>query len=247
MSTGAKRFLRKAALAALASLLILSILLALPPVQLRLARAIAGTVDGMELELGYLWAGPRGIELENVHLDVPAAGLSLDVAEARIDFAPWSSFLSLGLTIETATLRDVDLSFDLAARAPRAPERAQFVFEGLKPIAELPRWLALGRVDATGNLALRSTEDVEVTGPWKLSAASLMKDQTATVDLAATLNAGRLGETLAAATIDAHANAELDASSRITTFTLAAGVDPTDNQPGLRATAGSSSRPSSSM
>ena len=42
MSTGAKRFLRKAALAALASLLILSILLALPPVQLRLARAIAG-------------------------------------------------------------------------------------------------------------------------------------------------------------------------------------------------------------
>lgn len=89
----------------------------------------------------------------------------------------------------------------------------------------------------TGNLALRSTEDVEVTGPWKLSAASLMKDETATVDLAATLNAGRLGETLAAATIDAHANAELDASSRITTFTLAAGVDPTDNQPGLRATA----------
>ena len=82
MSADTSRRLRITALAALATLLALAILLALPPVQLRLVRLIANSVDGIELELGYLRAGPRGVELNDLRVEVAAAGLAIAVVTA---------------------------------------------------------------------------------------------------------------------------------------------------------------------
>jgi hypothetical protein len=235
MSASAKASVRRAALIAAVALSLLVILLALPPVQLRLARALAGMIDGVELDLGYLWAGPRGIELKDMHFEAAAAGLGIDIAEATVDFATLSSLIGLRLDVEAATLRDVAIRVDPVARPPVAQETNPPAFDGLKPMARLPRRLNVARLEAAGNLSLRSTNQLDVSGPWELSATSLARNATAEMNLSATLSADRLGETLAAATISATSSAELDASARVSAFTFATEIQPLDDRPGLRA------------
>ena len=237
MSSSATRLFRTAALAALAIVLCLVVLLALPPVQLRLVRLFASWLPSdTQVQLGYVWAGPRGVDLRDLHVAAP--GFAIDVARADVDLAFLSSLARLRLDISNARLDGVDVRIETAsnavdAGAPREPA----TFAGLRPILRLPARLALREVTAGGTVTARAGREIVVAGPWRLAARGLIVGGTASTDLEATLDVHRGAESLATGAITVNATAQIDAASQITNATLTAEVQPAEQANGVRAMA----------
>lgn len=227
-----------------ALLLGLIVLIALPPVQARLAVAVAKGVAGVQAEVGYLWAGPRGVTFRDLH--VVSNGVELTIAAGNVDLASWSSLSKLELDIETAALRGVDVAFaraDADVSSDRA-RRWEQVYSGVGERATLPRWLTLRRLEASGRLLLEATPDVEIGGPWELSVASLGPDSTASAGFAATFDAGRSGGLLARAGVRASVLADLDADAAIERLDVRVEVDPAGQGRGIAAVGAATFGPS---
>jgi hypothetical protein len=203
----------------------LGLLLALPPVQVRLARAFVGNLEGVAVEIGYLWAGPNRVDLRGLRLETP--GFEVSVAEAILDIAFWSSLTGWRLDIERADLRGVDVLLDRSSMRPAELDAEQQSFTGLKPIGRLPSWLALRVLDASGDVAVRTARgDIDASGPWELSVGEVAAESRASARLTATLDTRRAGEVLATSRIDANAAARIDADSQILDLALDTDVRP---------------------
>ena len=234
MRTSARSRFRRVATGALTALLLLGVLLALPPVQVRLARAVLGGLEGVDVELDSLWAGPNGVALEGLRLESPGLGVTVEAAD--IDLAFWSSLFGLRLDVENAALRGTNVRIDRAAMLAAAPPDVDAVaavepapFTGFAASARLPKWLAIRSLDAGGDLALHTARgDIEVAGPWELTADALAPESMATARLTATVDSRRAGEVLATSRIDSNAMAVIGADAEIRELELDAGLDPTD-------------------
>ena len=90
---------------AAACVAVVIVILLLPPVQTALFRTAAGGVEGMQVEVERIWAGPWGAEVRG--LTVTAPGLEVTVPHAVADVAFWSSLVHLGLHIEDARAEDL--------------------------------------------------------------------------------------------------------------------------------------------
>ncbi|HEY7673451.1 MAG TPA: hypothetical protein VIC71_14680, partial [Gammaproteobacteria bacterium] len=230
-----KRRLRKGALIALIVVAGLGVLLALPPIQVRLARAFIGDLAGVTVELGSLWAGPNGIDIGALRIERP--GFEVTVEEATIDFAFWSSLAGLRLDIEAAELGGVDVLLDRSVLRPEELDAEQRAFAGLKAVAKIPSWLVLRDLAAAGDVALRTARgDIDASGPWELKVSGVTAESTASARLTATLDTRRAGEVLAASRVDANATARIDADAQILELALDTDVRPAeDDQRGLHA------------
>jgi hypothetical protein len=81
--------LRKRVLVATAALGVLAVVVLLPPVQTALVRSVVGRVDGVDIEIGRVSAGPWGASVDS--LRVAAPGIDIDVPRAELDLGFWSS------------------------------------------------------------------------------------------------------------------------------------------------------------
>ncbi len=107
MSFVANRMLRRAGLIGLAVFLFVVIATSLPAVQLRIARAALSRLDGVDVGLDYLWAGPRGVTVEGLRVAAPG----LDASAERIDIgvAVWSSLTGLALDVARVDISGVEV------------------------------------------------------------------------------------------------------------------------------------------
>ena len=227
MSFVKKGTMRRALWSALAVLLCLIVLAALPPVQTRLARAALSRLDGVDVRLDRLAAGLGRVTVEG--LRVAAPGLDASVERADVDLAFWSSLLRLGLDVEQIRVAGADVRVvpvpgekPAPAAGPREP------FAGLGPVARLPKRIRIRALAADGRLAVQPSEDVEVSGPWKLTLDSLGAGATATLRLDASTETRRENELVAASTIAASATAAIADDGRVTHLALNGGLRPVD-------------------
>jgi hypothetical protein len=237
MSFVQKGTMRRALWGALAVLLCLIVVAALPSVQTRLARAALSRLDGVDVRLDYLAAGLGGVTVEGLRIAAP--GLEASVERADVDLAFWSSLARLGLDFEQVRISGVDVRVapvpgeekPVSAAGPREP------FAGLGPVARLPKRIRVRALEADGRLAVRPSEDVEVAGPWKLTLDSLGAGATATLRLEASTETRRDGEAVAASAVAASATADVASDGRVTRLAVDGGLRPVDRDVEVRAAA----------
>ncbi len=222
--------LRKALAVTAFLLACLVALLALPPIQRIIARAVANGA-GVDLEIGYVWAGPRGVDASNVRVVMP--GLALSVERVDLDIAFWSSLTHAGLDVRRAAVRGVDVRVEPATQ-PASDEPvsapANQPFAGLRPVAQLPRWLTLRELSVDGKVALVLANGVDITGPWQVGAKGFAASSLASLQVEATLEARRAGELLALGRFDTSTTARIDPESRITNIAADTDLRPADDQ-----------------
>ena len=228
--------MRRVLWSALAVLLCLIVLAALPPVQTRLARAALSRLDGVDVRLDYLAAGLGGVTVEG--LRVAAPGLEASVERADVDLAFWSSLARLGLDVEQVRIDGVDIRIvPVPGEKPAPAAGPHEPFAGLGPVARLPKRIRVRAFAADGRLAVQPSEDVEIAGPWKLTLDSLGAGATATLRLEASTETRRDGEAVAASTIAASATADVASDGRVTRVALDGGLRPLDRDVEVRASA----------
>src|SRR5262245_48955499 len=139
MSFVANRALRRAGLIGLAILLFLIVVASLPAVQLRITRFALSRLDGVDVGLDYLWAGPRGVTVQG--LRVAAPGLDASVERVDVGLALWSSLTRLELDVERVEIRGVDVRVtpQPSDAAPAPPSALREPFGGLARLAKLPK------------------------------------------------------------------------------------------------------------
>jgi hypothetical protein len=224
----------------------LVLVLALPPIQLTLARAFFGDLDGADIELGFLWVGPRGVALEGLRVEAP--GFVISVEAADVDLAFWSSLLGLQVDIESLDVRGGAARIDRAAMiaaaavpadAAAAEAAAPAPFTGLAASLRLPEWLTVRSMAAAGDVQLLTARgDIDLSGPWELTLAALEADSRATARFAATLDSRWAGEVLATILVAASLTAAIDARAQIVDLDADADIAPAGGgERGVRAAA----------
>ncbi len=210
------------------ALLCLLAVLALPPTQLAIARAVLRSAGGADSTVGYLWAGPRGIALENLQLTLP--GIVARIGRADVDFAFWSSLLHLRVDVERATITGLDVDLSAVERTPKSAPATQEAppFAGIRNNARLPRWIRLRRLDATGHANVAPDPSVTVAGSWQLAVEGVFAESMSTARFTTMLEARRDQELLAASFIELDASATVAADSRISKAAITASAQPSD-------------------
>ena len=228
--------MRRVLWSALAVLICLIVVAALPPVQTRLARAVLSRLDGVDVRLDRLAAGLGGVTVQG--LRVAAPGLEASVERADVDLAFWSSLARFGLDVEQVRIDGVDVRVvPVPGEKPPPAGGTREPFAGLGPVARLPKRIRVRALEADGRLAVQPSEDVEIAGPWKLTLDSLGAGATATLRLEASTETRRDGEAVAASTITASATADVASDGRVTRVTLDGGLRPLDRDVEVRAAA----------
>jgi hypothetical protein len=209
MSFVAKRELRRAGLIGLAVVLFLIVVVSLPAVQLRIARAAFSGLDGVDVGLDHVWAGPRGVTVDGLRVAMP--GLEASVERLDVSLALWSSLTRLGLDVERVEVRGVDVRVTPTDAAPAPPSAPREPFGGLARVAKLPKSIRVRALSVDGHLALRTATEVEVSSPWRLTLSDLGAGGTATLRVDASPESRRAGDLVAAGTLYADATAPIAA------------------------------------
>jgi len=215
------RQLRKRILVIAAALAVLTVVALLPPVQTALVRSIVGGIEGADIELERVSAGPWGASVDSLRVAVP--GIDIDVPRAELDLGFWSSLGRLSLVIENATASGVRIL--IGSLPERSDVDAQpFEFTGLAPLAKLPKRIVLDRAELDGTIEVAITKTITAGGPWSMSAADLGPDRRSEASVEATIEAVRNAEPFAAAEVSAAVSATVDRTGAITDAVADAGL-----------------------
>ncbi|MGD9253246.1 MAG: hypothetical protein PVG92_04875, partial [Holophagae bacterium] len=215
------RQLRRRVLVGAAALGLLAVVLLLPPVQTALARGVVGGVDGVDIEIGRVSAGPWGASVDS--LRVAAPGIDIDVPRAELDLGFWSSLGRLSLVAESATASGISIRIgNLPERTDTETEPVEF--SGLASLARMPKRLILHRAELNGTIEVAVTNTITAGGPWSMSAADLGPDRRSEASVEATIEAVRNAETFAAAEVSAAVSATVDVTGAITDAVADAGL-----------------------
>lgn len=201
----------------------------LPPVQTALVRAAVSGVDGMEIGVDRVWAGPWGGRVEGLRLQGP--GLQVSVARARADLAFWSSLRHLAVDIERASASGVDIR--LGPFVAREDEEAAepFEFRGIGRFARLPRWMVVRAAAVDGTVTIAATDELTMAGRWSLSASGMGPRRRLEGGLQSTLELRRRGETLATAAIETSLAADIDEAGAVRRATATGGIRSLGDEP----------------
>ncbi len=233
MSFASNRALRRAGRIALAVLLCSIVAVSLPAVQLRIARAVLSRLDGVDLDVDYLWAGPRGVTAE--HVRVASPGLVANVERVAVRVAVWSSLTQLSLDIEQIQLRGVEVGVSPQPSDSSVPPPAvREPFEGVARVAKIPKWIRVRALSADGSIDVRTATDVEIAAPWRVSLEALGAGGTASLRLDASPETRRAGSPVAASTLEASASATIAADGRVTRLALDGAFKPLDRDGEIR-------------
>jgi hypothetical protein len=219
---------RRILIAAIAVAVVAVLVLLLPPVQTGLARRLASGIEGAEVSLERVSAGPWGAELRG--LTVAAPGVQIEVPQATVDLAFWSSLGHLAIDVEQATASGIRIGVGrLPERSDGAAEPVEF--NGLGPLARLPKRFVVRRLEAEGSIELILSDEVVVAGPWTLEASGLGPDRRAEASIEATLEGRRDAEPFAAAVVTASSTAVVAGDGVITRLTAGAGLRAASDEP----------------
>jgi hypothetical protein len=232
MSFVGNRALRRAGSIGLAVLLFLIVFASLPAVQLRVARTVLSRLDGVDVGLDYLWAGPSGVTVEG--LRVAAPGLDASVERIDISLALWSSLTRLGLDVERVAIRGAEVRVTPEPSDTASSSSSREPFGGLARIAKLPKPVRVRALSADGRFALRTATDLEITSPWRATLSDVGGGSTATLRIDATPEARRAGDLVAAGTVYANATAPIAADGQVTQLALGVGLKPVDREGEVR-------------
>ena len=215
------RQLRRRILVVVASLAVLIVVVLLPPVQTALVRSVVGGVDGVNIEIGRVSAGPWGASVDS--LRVAAPGIGIEVPRAELDLGFWSSLGRLSLVVESATASGIRFR---VGKLPERPdvETEPVEFSGLASLARLPKRLILHRAELDGTIELVVTNAITVGGPWSMSAVDLGPGRRSEASVEATIEAVRDAEPFAAAKVSAAVSAAVDRTGAITDAVADAGL-----------------------
>jgi hypothetical protein len=200
----------------------------LPPVQTALVRSVVGGIEGAEIELDRVSAGPWGATIDS--LRVAAPGIDIEVPRAEVDLGFWSSLGRLSLVVEHATASGVRV------RIGNLPERTDVEtepvgFSGFGSLARLPKRLILHRAELDGTIELAVTSAITAGGPWSMSAVDLGPDRRNEASVEATIEALRNAEPFAAAEVSAAISAAVDRDGRVTDVLGDAGLHAAAGEP----------------
>ncbi len=220
-----KRFLVVAA----ATLAILVVLLLLPPVQTALIRAAIGGVDGADLGIGRVSAGPWGGSVEDFELRSPGLEISVERADAGIAF--WSSLGHLVLDLDEVSATGVHIRLGpfVGVENDEAPE--PFEFHGLAPLARVPRRAVVRSADAEGTITVLLSDAATVVGSWSVTASNIGPDREASAALDTTLESRRGGQGVLVADIDASVGTEIDGAGAIRMVAADGGIHSVGDDP----------------
>lgn len=234
MSFAKRRALRRAALIALGVLVCLVGVSSLPSVQLRIARAVLGRLDGVGIELDYVWAGPRGATVEGLRIDAP--GLQAGVRRADVDVAFWPSLRRLALVVDRVEVQGVEViaTARSSEAEPASSPGSREPFAGLARVARLPAWIRVRTLAADGRVALRTATDVELASPWRATLSELGAGETATLRIDASPEVRRAVDLVAAGEVGASATASIAADGQVTRVALGVTAKPLDREGDLR-------------
>ena len=216
-----RRRLKRVLMVATAVVVIAVAVMLLPPVQTALVRAAAARAEGVDVELGRVWAGPWGADLRDLRVRIP--GIEIEIPRAEADIAFWSSLVHLRLDVEHAAAGGVRLRVGrLPARAAEAAEPVEF--DGLAPLARVPGRIVVRRVEADGSVEIALSDTLGISGPWSVSAAEVGPNREPQGTLKAELAAGLDGEVFAAVEVAGSLAATVDGDASISSATLEAGL-----------------------
>jgi hypothetical protein len=192
---------RKVAAIALAGVAALILAMLTPPVQKAVVKVFAGRLDGLDVEVGHLWAGPWGASVRDLRVTLPGIEVTADTVD--VDLAFWSSLSGLRLDVEDVAAHGVDITVaPFAADEEVVEHEAPPPFRGLAPVARLPARLVVRRFASDGRVRLTGNTDVDVTGPWTLTAEAIGPGRTSRGTLSTTLDLRSAGEPVLAAVFD---------------------------------------------
>ncbi|MEE4273667.1 MAG: hypothetical protein V2I67_18475 [Thermoanaerobaculales bacterium] len=222
------RQLRARILVVVAALAVLFVVVLLPPVQTALVRGLIGGTDGVDIEIGRVWAGPWGASVES--LRVAAPGIDIEVPRAELDLGFWSSVGRLSLVAESATASGIRI------RVGNLPERTDVEsdpvgFSGFASLARLPKRLIVNRAELDGTIELAVTDEITAGGPWSMSALDLGPDRRGEASVEATIEAHRNAEPFAAAVVSAAVSAAVGRNGRVTDVRGDAGLHAAAGKP----------------
>ncbi len=164
---------RHVALIAVVAIALAVVMLLLPPVQNAAVTRVAGGVDGVDLELGHVWAGPWGASVRDLRVALSGIEVAVDSLDVNLGF--WSSLTHLRLDVEDVAVHGVDLTIGPFASDDQVVEddAAAAPFRGVAPIARLPERLVVRQLTADGHVTVIFSDTVDVTGPWTLTAEAI--------------------------------------------------------------------------
>jgi hypothetical protein len=221
--------LKRILVVGLAILAAVVILLLLPPVQTALVRSAVSGVDGMEIGVGRVAAGPWGGSLEGLSLS--GSGLEITVERAEADFAFWSSLGRLALDFEQVSASGVDIHLGPFVAKEDHDAGEPFEFRGLSPLARVPARVIVRSATAEGTITVTATDTLAVTGPWSVAASNLGPGRRLEGVLESTLEARRAGTATLAAVIDTSLTAEVDGSGAVRKLATAGGIHSLGDHP----------------
>jgi hypothetical protein len=226
-----KRFLVVAAVVVAVMVLVLL----LPPVQTALVRSATGNIDGVDISLDRMWAGPWGAELDGLRVVMP--GLEIEVAAVDVNLAFWSSLGHLALVVEDLAAAEVRVTVVPVSQQAVDSARADFRFNGLAEIARLPKLVHVRSADARGSLEIVLSDEFGVAGPWTMRASDLVPNRESRAAFEGTFEAARMGDVVAAADVTASVATDLDGSAAVRRLAAGAGFRSLGGDPrGLDAT-----------
>lgn len=223
----------------------------LPPVQLTAARLLTRNIEGIELEIGALSGGPWGLSLEALRLS--GDGVSVELEQARLDFAFWSSLTQLKLDIESASVTEIAVRLARAEvvvpppepqsaagteTAPGSADRSDALLSGrwlreLGARAVWPDWLVVRQATVTGRLDAALANEVEVGGRFDIALTEGSAGAAATVVLSGNAEASREAESLAALRFTGRAGAAIGRAGPIESLEATIAVIGQDDRRGL--------------
>ncbi|MCC6414473.1 MAG: hypothetical protein IT582_00980, partial [Opitutaceae bacterium] len=149
-------------------------LLFTPAVQGWLLKRYIGAQPGWRLDFARFFAGPTGVELDDVDFAMP--GIEARTEPVRVQIAPTQLLRNRQLRIEKVEAKKVRLiitpeKFATTAPTPGAP------FAGLLPLLRLPVVWAVDQVDLDGQIILNQGGESVIVGDFAIQGGGLAPGQ----------------------------------------------------------------------
>lgn len=149
-------------------------LLFIPAVQGWIVKRYIAAQPGWRLDFARFFAGPTGVELDNVDFSMP--GIEARTEPVRVQIAPTQLLRSRQLRIEKVEAKKVRLiitpeKFVTPSPTPGTP------FAGLLPLLQMPMAWAVDRAELDGQIVLNEGGTSLVVGDFKILGGGLAPEQ----------------------------------------------------------------------
>jgi hypothetical protein len=228
---------RKIAVATVLTLAAGVAILLLPPVQTAIVGWVTGGIDGAEITVGRVSAGPWGADIDDIRVVGPVFELRVD--DVDVDLAFWSSLGHLRAEVATATVTGLHIRLEPSS-APSTAASASTAdpvpFMGLSPVVRLPNRLLVHHAEVEGSFEIVVSDTLRFEGPLAADLTDLGPGRQLTASAKSSIRLLQSGEIRAAAELASNIEVTVDGVGAVDHATAEAEISAlSGSQPGLRA------------